>query len=114
MVDICIKSVGAKGLRDHEITGRHKQKASDHARPPQLTAPPPPLPPPVSSQLSPSPPPSTPSAPPPPPPPAPPPPPSSSTTPHLTKYLDKLCGIPTLMSVQPIFFSPKFSQIDGP
>ncbi|XP_045128094.1 zinc finger protein 37-like isoform X2 [Portunus trituberculatus] len=84
MVDICIKSVGAKGLRDHEITGRHKQKASDHARPPQLTAPPPPLPPPVSSQLSPSPPPSTPSAPPPPPPPAPPPPPSSSTTPHLT------------------------------
>ncbi|KAG7155655.1 Zinc finger and SCAN domain-containing protein 22-like [Homarus americanus] len=34
MVDICIKSVGAKGLRDHEITGRHKQKASDRPPPP--------------------------------------------------------------------------------
>ncbi|CAL4078554.1 unnamed protein product, partial [Meganyctiphanes norvegica] len=29
-VDICIKSVGAKGLRDHDQTGRHKQKAKDH------------------------------------------------------------------------------------
>uniref|UniRef100_A0A0P4WG60 C2H2-type domain-containing protein n=1 Tax=Scylla olivacea TaxID=85551 RepID=A0A0P4WG60_SCYOL len=74
MVDICIKSVGAKGLRDHEITGRHKQKASDHTPPPQLTAPAPP--PTVSSQLSPPPPPAPQSAPPPPP--------SSSTTPQLT------------------------------
>lgn len=41
MVDICIKSVGAKGLRDHEITGRHKQKASD--RPPPPPPPPPQL-----------------------------------------------------------------------
>ncbi|XP_045604768.1 GDNF-inducible zinc finger protein 1 isoform X2 [Procambarus clarkii] len=34
MVDICIKSVGGKGLRDHEITGRHKQKANDRPLPP--------------------------------------------------------------------------------
>lgn len=37
-VDICIKSVGAKGLRDHEITGRHKQKASDQPLPPPASS----------------------------------------------------------------------------
>ncbi|XP_066972682.1 zinc finger protein 37-like [Macrobrachium rosenbergii] len=47
-VDICIKSVGAKGLRDHEATGRHKQKENYHHMPPQAPAPvaPPPPPPP--------------------------------------------------------------------
>lgn len=54
MVDICIKSVGAKGLRDHEITGRHKQKASDQPSLPQLPTPTPPPQPPPPPQAPPS------------------------------------------------------------
>ncbi|KAK7085156.1 hypothetical protein SK128_002838 [Halocaridina rubra] len=51
LVDISIKSVGAKGLRDHEITGRHKQKASDQSLPPPPPPPPlAPLPPPPPQQ----------------------------------------------------------------
>lgn len=64
MVDICIKSVGAKGLRDHEITGRHKQKASSHPSLPQLPTPAPPPQPPPPAQ-----------------------PPPSSATAHLTQYV---------------------------